>query len=139
MLSPSTATTLQAAGLAWTPQHLDFFAIPGAEFAGQVFVITDMTITAEALYGQPAVMFHGTVEWALDHLWLGEVIWLPREDQLRDLLEEKLAAEGASALALATTQTGYRCTIRSAGEVRHFAAFDAAEAYAAALLQLLAA
>lgn len=139
MLSQATAITLHTAGVVWTPQHLDFFAIPGPEFAGQVFVITDMTITAEALYGQPAVMFHGTVEWALDHLWLGEVIWLPREDQLRELLEEKLAAEGADVLTLATTQTGYRCTIRHQQQTLSFEAFDAAEAYAAALLHLLAA
>ena len=139
MLSQQTAAVLRGAGLAWTPQHLDFFAIPGPEFAGQVFVITDMTITAEALYGQPAVLFHGTVEWALDHIWLGEVVWMPREDQLRELLEERLAGEGAAALLLATTQIGYRCDIRRSRQVLSFEAFDAAEAYAAALLELLAA
>lgn len=139
MLSQSTAEALRQAGLVWTPRALDFFAIPGADFAGQVFAITDMTITAEALYGQPAVLFHGSVEWALDHLWMAEVVWIPREDQLRELLEEWLAEEGADALTLVTTQLGYRCTIRSAGEALSFEAFDASEAYGAALLHLLAA
>lgn len=137
MLSLTTAKALREAGLAWTPQNLDFFAIPMPDFEGQVFAINDMTILAESLYGQPAITFHGTVEWALDHVWLGEVIWLPREDQLRELLEDRLAGEGASALALSTTQTGYRCDIRYLGQPVNFEAFDASEAYAAALLYLL--
>ncbi|HSN77125.1 MAG TPA: pilus assembly protein CpaE [Anaerolineae bacterium] len=137
MLSLTTAKALREAGLAWTPQNLDFFAIPMADFEGQVFAINDMTIMAEVLYGEPAITFHGSVEWALDHLWVGEVIWLPREEQLRELLEEQLLGEPQPALTLETSRYGYRCTVAWRSEVLTFEAFDAGEAYAAALLHTL--
>ena len=137
MLSLTTAKALREAGLAWTPQNLDFFAIPMVEFDGQVFAINDMTVLAESLYGQPAITFHGTVEWALDHLWLGEVIWLPREEQLRELLEERLLGEQQPAMTLETSRYGYRCMVAWQGEVLVFEAFDASEAYAEALLHTL--
>jgi len=137
MISVTTAQALREAGLVWNPQNLDFFAIPMPEFEGQVFAISDMSILAEALYGQPAITFHGTVEWALDHLWQGEVIWLPREDQLRELLEERLLGEQQPALTLETSRYGYRCTIVWRGEAFVFEAFEASEAYAAALLHTL--
>lgn len=137
MISVTTAQALREAGLAWKPLNLDFFAIPLPEFEGQVFAITDMTILAEALYGEPAITFHGTVEWALDHLWQGEVIWLPREEQLRQLLEERLLGEAQPVVTLETTRDGYRCTINAGGETLSFEAFDASEAYAAALMHTL--
>jgi hypothetical protein len=137
MISATTAKALREAGLAWNPQNLDFFAIPMAEFEGQIFAINDMTILAEALYGEPAITFHGTVEWALDHLWQGDVVWLPREEQLRELLEERLLGEQQPALTLETSRYGYRCTINLDGEVVSFEDFDASEAYAGALLHLL--
>lgn len=134
MLSLTTATALREAGLLWTPQNLDFFAIPMPEFEGQVFAINDMTVLAEALYGEPAITFHGSVEWALDHLWQGDVIWLPREDQLRELLEERLLGQQQPALTLETSRYGYRCTMAWRDEVLSFEGFEASEAYAAALL-----
>lgn len=137
MLSLTTAKALREAGLAWTPQNLDFFAIPMPEFEGQVFAINDMTILAESLYGQPAITFHGSVEWALDHLWIGDVVWLPREEQLRQLLEERLLGETQPAVTLETSRYGYRCTINARGELVAFEDFDASEAYAAALMYTL--
>ncbi len=137
MLSLTTAKALHEAGLAWTPQNLDFFAIPLPEFEGQVFAINDMTIMAEALYGEPAITFHGSAEWALDHLWVGEVIWLPREEQLRELLEERLLGEQQPALTLETSRFGYLCTMFVHGEAVSFEAFDASEVYAEALLHTL--
>lgn len=136
MISVTTARALREAGLVWSPQNLDLFAIPMPEFEGQIFAINDMTILAEALYGQPAITFHGTVEWALDHLWQGEVIWLPREDQLRELLEQRLLGEPQPALTLETARYGYRCTINRDGESVVFEDFEASEAYAAALLHV---
>lgn len=136
MISVTTARALREAGLVWSPQNLDLFAIPMPEFEGQIFAINDMTILAEALYGEPAITFHGTVEWALDHLWQGEVIWLPREDQLRELLEQRLLGEQQPALTLETSRYGYRCIINTGGEVVTFEDFEASEAYAAALLHV---
>lgn len=137
MLSITTASALRAAGLEWTPRTLDFFAIPSPGFEDQVFVINDMTIMAEPISGRLAITFHGSVEWALDHLWAGEVVWIPREDQLREMVEERLPGESEPVLALSTTSLGYRCDIRLRGQRYHFEAFDPAEAYAAALLYVL--
>ncbi len=137
MLSLTTAKALREAGLAWTPQNLDFFAIPLPEFEGQVFAINDMTIMAGTLYGEPAITFHGSAEWALDHLWVSEAIWLPREEQLRELLEERLLGEQQPALTLETSRYGYRCMVAWHGEVLAFEAFDASEVYAEALLHTL--
>ena len=137
MLSLRTARLLQEAGLAWQPADLDFFAIPLAGFEDQVFAISNMTVMAEPIRDRLAITFHGSVEWALDHLWAGEVIWLPREEQLRELLEERLLGEPQPALTLATSRYGYCCTIRRRGQQLAFEAFEAAEAYAAALLHTL--
>jgi hypothetical protein len=137
MLSVSTASALRAAGLDWTPRTLDFFAIPAPGFEDQVFVINNMTIMAEPISGRLAITFHGSVEWALDHLWAGEVVWIPREDQLREMLEERLAGEPEPALVFSTTQLGYRCDIRFRGQKHRFEEFNPAEAYAAALLHVL--
>ena len=137
MVSISTATALREAGLEWTPRTLDFFAIPSPDFEDQIFVINDMTIMAEPIGGRLAITFHGSVEWALDHLWAGEVIWIPREDQLREMLEERLPGEPEPALVFSTTQLGYRCDIRYHGQKLRFEEFDPGETYAAALLHVL--
>lgn len=137
MLSVNTARRLREAGLEWTPQSLDCFAIPMPGFEGQVFVINDLTVMAEAIREKLAITFHGTVEWALDHLWVGEVVWLPREDQLRELIEQRLIGEPQPALTLETSRYGYRCTIHYRGQLEEFEAFEASEAYAAALLHVL--
>ena len=137
MLSFSIARQLQTAGLAWQPAPLDYFAIPMPGFEDQVFVINNMTIMAEPIRGRLAITFHGTVEWALDHLWVGEVVWLPREDQLRDMLEERLLGEFQPALTFSTPELGYRCDIRFQGRKLSFDGFGAAETYAAALLYIL--
>ena len=137
MVSFSTAAALREAGLEWTPRTLDFFAIPLPGFEDQIFVINDMTIMAETISGRLAITFHGSVEWALDHLWAGEVIWIPREDQLREMLEERLPGEPQPTLMFSTTLLGYRCDIRYRGQELDFEAFDPGEAYAAALLHVL--
>ena len=137
MLSIRTAQRLREAGLAWTPAALDYFALPMPGFEDQIFVINNMTIMAEPIRGRLAITFHGTVEWALDHVWAGEAIWVPREDQLRELLEERLLGEPQPALVLQTTQYGYRCGIQFGGQSHSFEAFDASGAYAEALLHVL--
>jgi hypothetical protein len=137
MLNVSTAKALQDAGLAWKPGELDYFALPMAGFEDQVFVINNMTIMAEPIRGRLAITFHGTVEWALDHVWAGEVIWIPREDQLRELLEERLLGEQQPAIVFSTTRFGYRCDIRYRGQPLAFEAFSAEETYALALLHVL--
>ncbi len=137
MLSVNTAKALRQAGLTWQPAELDFFAIPLPGFEDQVFVITNMTVMAEPIRERLALTFHGVAEWALDHVWVGEALWLPREDQLRELIEAQLLGQPEARLVLHTIPLGYRCEIHRQGRVMMFDAFDAAEAYAAALLYLL--
>lgn len=137
MLTVGTAQELRDAGLVWTPAHLDFFVVPLPDLEDQVFVVSDMTILAEQLHGQPALTFHGTVEWALDHVWTGEALWVPREDQLRQMVEARLAASSGWRLALEADATGYRCLLGHDHESEAFGGQDVSECLAAALLHLL--
>ena len=76
--------------------------------------------------------FNGTTEWALDSLAVEDALWIPREDQLRELL-------GGAFRHLARTEDGYRVTILLGGDERQFEDEDAATAYAQALLSLIGA
>jgi hypothetical protein len=68
----------------------------------------------------------------MDDVELEETIWLPREDQLRELL-------GGTFQELSRSPVGYQVRMDLLGEERTFAAETAEEAYAGALLHLLAA
>lgn len=143
----STAQQLKAAGLPWIPAEHDHFAIPDRGLDERVFVIADMTVLVQVLHGSPAVTFHGTAEWALDYLVVSETVWLPSEEQLRRLLEQRLLDPGlnpgdggrdeAPALRLERLPGGHRCTIGWRGRAPAFDATEASEAYAAALLYIL--
>jgi hypothetical protein len=137
LISLSLAQQLKAAGLAWTPALHDFFGIPERTLDDHVFVINDITVFVERLLGHPVVTFHGTPEWALDYELIAELVWLPTEAQLRELLEERLLGERNPRLTLSSTTYGYRCEIQFQGQMLSFEAFGASEAYAAALLHVL--
>jgi hypothetical protein len=137
MLSLDLAGQLKAAGFSWTPHENDFFAIPDRGMDDKVFVISDMIVLLEIIKGQLAVTFHGSAEWALDHIVIAELIWLPTETQLRTALEERLMGETQPVLALTSTRAGYRCDIQFRGAPLVFEAFGASEAYAEALLHVL--
>ncbi len=137
MLSLTLAEELKKAGLPWTPAKLDFFAIPERGLDDGVYVISDMTVLVEVLKGQLAVTFHGAVEWALDHMLIADLVWLPTETQLREQLEQRLVGEPEPVLQLSSAADGYRCEIHFRGERLDFEAFGASEAYALALLHLL--
>ncbi|MEW5958411.1 MAG: pilus assembly protein CpaE [Chloroflexota bacterium] len=138
MLSLSLARQLKEAGLSWTPANNDFFAIPDRGLDDVIFVISDMTVLVEELRGQLSVMFHGAVEWALDHVLVTELVWLPTETQLREQLEQRLIGESQPTLTLVNIPDGYRCEIRFKGEARVFEGFGVSEVYALALLYVLA-
>ena len=138
MLTVGTARELRDAGLQCTPAALDIFTVPLPDLEDQVFVISEMTILAENLHGHPALTFHGSVEWALDHVWTGDALWIPREDQLRALIEERLAGQAADwHLSLDSDASGSRCTVTSDAHVSGFSGQDASECLAAALLSIL--
>ncbi len=102
-----------------------------------VFVISDMTILVRKMGGHLTVHFYGTAEWALDHILITELVWLPTETQLRELLEQHLLGEPEPALTLTSTADGYRCQIQFRGQMFTFEAFGASETYGMALLHIL--
>jgi hypothetical protein len=124
------AIRLRDAGLVWTPTSGDRFAIPDRDLDGQVFVVSEMTIDTQELPTGAVMKFNGTTEWALDSVTLDKAIWLPREDQLRDLLGHRF-------LALTPVDGGWCVTIAAADGDRQFSAEDAEDAYALALLSFI--
>ena len=92
---------MRGLGRAWEPTPGDRFVVPGRDL-DDVFVIAEMTIDVEDLPSGRLVRFNGTTEWALDSIPAADVLWLPREHQLRELLGEGFAA-------LERTAEGYAC------------------------------
>jgi hypothetical protein len=124
------AVRLRDAGLVWKPAPGDRFAIPDRDMDDDVFVLSDMTIEVYDVPEGQLIGFNGTTEWALDDLEKDEAIWLPREDQLRDLL-------GGTFHRLERGGDGYRVFATVDGEVTEFAADEPEEAYGYALLRLI--
>ena len=139
MLSLKTARALKQAGLAWQPAEFDFFAVPDRGLDERVFVISEMPAAVGEIQGTTMVTFDGAVEWALDYVAAGEVLWLPTEEQLRRLLAQRLALEPLFVLGLSVTAHGCRCEISFGGRTLGFQAADGSEAYAAALVYVLGA
>jgi hypothetical protein len=137
MLSLSTAIKLKSANLTWIPAMHDFFAIPNRGLDDRLFVISDMVTYIEIRNNLPMVTFHGVVEWALDYVLTQEVVWIPRESQLRNRLMQFLVSEKLPALRLESTPEGYSCIIQFRGQEHNFESSEASEAYASALLYVL--
>ncbi|MGQ9490718.1 MAG: pilus assembly protein CpaE [Anaerolineae bacterium] len=136
-ISLETARRLKAAGLVWQPAQGDRFALLQRDLDDKVFVINDMATIIELFQGVPAVTFHGTSEWALDYVYLGEAVWLPEEGQLRERLHALLAGQGEPVYDLVFMDGEYTCRFEYEGMALAFRASSAGEAYAAALLWLL--
>jgi hypothetical protein len=93
-----------------------------------VFVISDLTIDVHPFRTGDVIGFNGTTEWALDSVEQSKVVWLPREDQMRQLL-------GPAFVALEQLEGGYAVVLRSSeGSLERHADIDAERAYARALL-----
>ncbi|MFZ1395441.1 MAG: hypothetical protein WAS33_01010 [Candidatus Promineifilaceae bacterium] len=137
MISQALAVQLKEAGLVWHTSIHDFFAIPERDMDGRIFVLSDMMVTMELLRGWPAVMFHGTSEWAMDYLLTHEAVWLPTESQLREKLEEELGVRNGRFHQLRRQDENYVCEISLNGANLQFTAVDPNEAYGQALLTLL--
>jgi hypothetical protein len=130
MITRELAETLAAAGLAWEPASGDRFLVPDRDLDEEVFVVSGMSVEVSELPTGPEMRFNGTVEWALDSIGQHEVVWLPREDQLRDALGDRFERlerlEGAPG--------GYAVVL--VGGAR-YVDIDAERAYARALLAVL--
>jgi hypothetical protein len=134
MISTALAVELRDVGLRWAPASGDAFQITGADFEGDVFYVSDMTIEPQVQPTGTVLGFNGTTEWALDSLELDDAVWLPREDQLRDLLRETFVSLERRSDEAATR---YVVLTRWGGEEHRDERDDPAEAYGQALLRLL--
>ncbi|MFT3871787.1 MAG: pilus assembly protein CpaE [Nocardioides sp.] len=76
---------LREQGRPWEPASGDRFVVPGRDLE-EVFVIAEMTIEVEELPSGRHIRFNGTTEWALDSILASDVLWIPWEHQLRELL-----------------------------------------------------
>jgi hypothetical protein len=130
MISIELARKLRDAGLRWTPASGDQFVIPDRDLDGQVFAISEMTIDTRSSPSGRLIAFNGTVEWALDSILQREVIWLPSEGQLRELL-------GRQFLALERDGDLLRCVVDLGGNRIEYRDANAADAYGRAVLHLL--
>jgi hypothetical protein len=132
------ATELKEAGLKWLPDINDFFAIPDSDMDERIFVISDMMTSPTILQGWPAITFHGTSEWAMDHIFMEEVVWMPTEEQLRQELVFTLdQSEEKTELRLELGENGrYATTITFRHMPLTFTAPTAGETYGQALLHI---
>ncbi len=126
------AQRLQRAGLSWEPAPGDRFVVPNRDMDDDVFVVSDMVVDVHDLPSGRVIGFNGTVEWALDSISATDVVWLPREEQLRGAL-------GTAFVRLEAVALGWVVVIADgdADEERHVDV-DAERAYARALLPVLA-
>ena len=130
MISTGLARRLRDAGLSWKPRSGDRFHLDRHELDSDVFTVRELTVEAHDYPSGTVLGFNGTTEWALDSVDLGDTLWLPHEDQLRDLLRTAFRA-------LEVVDDGYRVTIVIDDEPREFESVSAPEAYGLALLAVL--
>ncbi|MFC5788379.1 pilus assembly protein CpaE [Agromyces tardus] len=135
MISRELALELRDAGLAWHPESGDRFQLDlsndvEAEVEADVFTVSDMTIEPHKYPSGTILGFNGTTEWALDSVSIADAVWLPREDQLRELLR-------ATFRGLRRLADAYEVEIEVGGETLRFEHPDASEAYGLALLALI--
>lgn len=136
MITVELAKDLRAAGLRWNPETGDRFVIDKPGVDDDVYTVSEMTVERHDHPSGTILGFNGTTEWALDSVTAAESLWLPREDQLRELL-------GPSFVGLTRVTAGERVvhtvTVVLRGEDRSFAAADPAIAYGQALVAYITA
>lgn len=134
MISIVLARALRTAGLRWHPRSGDRFIIETDEAGDEVYTVSEMTVDVHDFPSGALIGFNGTTEWALDSVALTEALWLPREDQLREILRDgfhSLVVERGG------DETVYLVTATVRGERRTFEAATAEDAYGESVLDLI--
>lgn len=129
MIAPALARSLRAAGLRWHPTTGDRFVIDKPGVDDDVYTVSEMTVERHDFPSGTVLGFNGTTEWALDSVEASESLWLPREDQLRELLGP----------AFVSLEAGFTVSATISGELRTFSEPVAADAYGQALLAYIGA
>jgi hypothetical protein len=130
VISVELARQLKRAGVTWSPASGDRFMVPDRDLDEELFTVSEMVVEVHDLPGGRLFAFNGTTEWALDSVMQADVVWLPREDQLRVLL-------GEAFVALRAVSGGYAVDVVERGTQRRYVDADAESAYARALLGVL--
>ena len=130
MISLPLSQQLRAAGLAWKPEPGDRFVFPDRDMDDEVFVVSNMVIDIHDTPTGQIIAFNGTTEWALDSVQQGQVVWMPREAQLRELLADRFRR-------LEAVTGGFAVEFEVDGEPRREVDADAESAYARAVLMVL--
>ncbi|WP_192626395.1 pilus assembly protein CpaE [Microbacterium hydrocarbonoxydans] len=135
MITRELAVALRDAGLSWHPAEGDRFQLDlpddvELEAEADVFTVSEMTIEARQTPSGTDLAFNGTTEWALDAVTLADAVWLPREDQLRELLRGTFRR-------LSRLDDTFEVVVEIAGETLRFEHPDPSEAYGRALLELV--
>lgn len=130
MISVALARELRNAGLTWIPAHGDRFVVADRGMDDEVFVLADLTIEVREYPSGPVIGFNGTTEWALDSLEKQDAIWLPAENQLREML-------GVAFARLDRIGERHRVAFVLNGTQETIDAADPSDAYAAALLRVI--
>jgi hypothetical protein len=143
VITHDLALELARRGLPWKPMSGDRFYVPDRDLDDEVFVVSGMSIEVSDLPSGTEMRFNGTVEWALDSIAQSEVIWLPREEQMREALGEEFlrlerldAETGGFAVVLRAPASRRDPAGSPTAEQRHVD-IDAERAYARALLSVL--
>jgi hypothetical protein len=129
VISLDLARRLHDAGVAWTPGNGDRFWVPDRELDETVFTVSDMVVEVRDHAGGRVLAFNGTTEWALDAIEEHEAVWLPRLDQLLDLL-------GPRFVSLTARSGGYVLRVQSSGGEEEHVDVGADDAAARAVLGL---
>jgi len=126
----AAARQLRRLGVRWDPRPGDRFVVDQPEMADSVFWVSDFTIDVHEYGAEQILGFNGTTEWALDSVTLSDCVWLPREDQLRELL-------GARLVRLERADDGWAVVTQIEGAETTTVGGDVETAYAQALLTAL--
>jgi hypothetical protein len=130
VISLDLARRLHDAGVAWTPGNGDRFWVPDRELDETIFTVSDMVVEVRDHAGGRVLAFNGTTEWALDAIEEHEAVWLPRLDQLLDLL-------GPRFVNLTARSGGYVVRVQSGQSEQEHVDVGADDAAARAVLGLL--
>ena len=129
VITVELARSLTAHGVMWQPLAGDRFVIDAELLTGEVFWVSDLTVELHHFGDTSVLGFNGTTEWALDSVRLDQALWLPREDQLRELLGDRL-------VDVRRLEDGWAVGTLCDGERRETRDADLECAYAQALLDV---
>ena len=115
--------------MSWQPTVGDRFMVPDRGMDSEVFLISEMVVEVHDVPTGRLLRFNGTTEWALDSIEQRAAVWLPREDQLRELLGERF-------VRLEAVPGGFVAVVVDSGVQQRHVDVEAERAYARALLAL---